>query len=83
MKSTIQTELTDFRAEIDEKVIAVRDLVKQTIAKHDKTTEKLVKEVHEAAKRTAKQITQAQTNTSGVSYDWALGQTSHTLQTGS
>ena len=62
---------------------AVKDLVKQTIAKHDETTEKLVEEVHESAKRTAKQIEQAQTNTSGASYARALGETSHTLQTGS
>ena len=61
---------------------AVKDLVKQAIAKHDETTGKLVEEVHEAAKRTAKQTEQAQTNTSGASYARAVGETSHTLQTG-
>ena len=39
--------------------------------------------MHEAVKITAKQIEQAQTNTSGASYARAVGQTSHTLQTGS
>ena len=82
-KSSIQTGLTEFKAEIDQRMTAVKDLVKQTIAKHDETTEKLVDVVHEAAKRTAKQIEQVQTNTSGASYARALGQTSHTLQTGS
>ena len=61
----------------------VKDLVKQTIAKQDETTEKLVEVVHEAVKTTAKQIEPAQTNTSGASYAKAVGQTSHTLQTGS
>ena len=61
----------------------VKDFVKQTIAKHDETSEKLVEVVHEAVKTTAKQIEQAQTNTSGASYARAVGQTSHTLQTGS
>ena len=61
----------------------VKDLVKQTIAKQDETTEKLVEVVHEAVKTTAKQIEQAQTNTSGASYARAVGQTSHTLQTSS
>ena len=45
--------------------------------------EKLVEEVHEAAKRTAKQMEQAHTKKSGASYAGALGQLSHTLQTGS
>ena len=61
----------------------VKDLVKQTIAKHDETTEKLVEEVHEAVKTTAKQKAQTQTNTSGASYARAVGQTGPTLQTGS
>ena len=61
----------------------VKDLVKQTIAKHDETTERLVEVIHEAVKTTAKQTEQAQTNTSGASYPRAVGQTSHTLQTGS
>ena len=66
VKGSIQTGLTEFRAEINQKMTTVKDLVKQTIAKHDETTKKLVEEVHEAAKRTAKQIEQAQTNTSGA-----------------
>ena len=57
----------------------VKDLVKQTIAKHDETTEKLVEVVDEAVKTTAKQIEQAQTSTSGASYARAVGQTSQTL----
>ena len=61
----------------------VKDLVKQTIAKHDETTEKLVEVLHEAVKTTAKQIEQAQTSTSRASYARAVGQTSHALQTGS
>ena len=81
VKSSIQTGLTEFKAVIVHKLSAVRDLVKQTIAKHDKTTEKLVEEVHQAAKKTAKQTVQAQTNTSGARYARALGQTSHTFQT--
>ena len=83
VKSSIQTGLTEFKAEIDQKLTVVRNLVKETIAKHDETTEKLVEEVHEAAKRPAKQTKQAQTNTSEASCARALGQTSHTLQTGS
>ena len=83
VKRSIQTRLTEFKAEVDKKLTDVRDLVKQTIAKHNETTEKLFEEVHEAAKRTAKQIEQGQTNTSGASYASALGQTNHTLQTGS
>ena len=82
VKSSIQTGLTEYKAEIDQKLTAVRDQVKQIIAKHVETTEKLVEEVHEAAKRTAKQIEQAQTNTSGASCARALGQPRHTLQTG-
>ena len=50
MKSSIQTRFTEFKAEIDQKLTALRDLVKQTIAKHDETTEKLVEEVQEATK---------------------------------
>ena len=61
----------------------VKDLVKQTIAKHHETTEKIVEVVHEAVKTTAKQIENAQTKTSGASYARAVGQTSHILQTGS
>ena len=53
VKSSAQTRFTEFKTEIDQKLTAVRDLVKQTIAKHDETTEKLVEEVHEAAERTA------------------------------
>ena len=83
VKSSIQAGLKEFKAEIDQKLTAVKDLVKQTIAKQDETTGKLVEEVHEAAKRTAKQIEQAQTNTSGASFARALGQTSQTLKTGS
>ena len=83
VKSSIQTGITEFKAEVDQKLTAVRDLVKQTIAKHDETTEKLVEEVHQAPKRTAEQIEQAQTNTSGASFARTLGQTSHTLKTGS
>ena len=67
VKNSTQTGVTDIGAEIDQKSAAVRDLVKQTIAKHDKTTEKLVEEVPEAAKTIAKQKEQAQTNTSGAS----------------
>ena len=81
-KRSIRTGLTEFKAEIDQKLLVVKDLVKQTIPKHDETTEKLVGGVHEAVKTTAKQIEQAQTNTSGASYAKALGQTSHTLQIG-
>ena len=55
MKSSIQTGLTELKAEIDQNLSAVRDFVKQTIAKHNETREKLVEEIHEAAKRTAKQ----------------------------
>ena len=83
VKSSIQTGLTEFRSEVDQKLTAVRDLVKQQFAKQDQITEKIVEEVHEAAKRTAKQIEQAQMNTSGASYARALGQTGHTLQTAS
>ena len=54
VKNSIQTRLTEIEAEIDQKLTAVKDLVKQTPAKHDKTTDKLVEEVHEAAKRTEK-----------------------------
>ena len=43
LKSSIQTGLTEFKAEIDQKLTAVRDRVKQKIAKHDETTEKLLK----------------------------------------
>ena len=82
-KRSIQTGLTEFKAEVNQKMRVAKDLVKQTIAKHDETTEKLVEVVHEAVKTTAKQIEQAQTNTSGASYARAVGQTSHTLQTGS
>ena len=82
-KRSIQTGLTEFKAEVDQKLTVVKDLVKQTIAKHDETTEKLVEVVHEAVKTTAKQIEQAQINTPGASYARAVGQTSHTLQTGS
>ena len=54
VKSSAQTRFTEFKPEeIDQKLTAVRDLVKQTVAKHDETTEKLIEEVHEAAKRTA------------------------------
>ena len=83
VKSSIQTGLTEFKVEGDQKLTDVRALVNQIIAKHDETTEKPVEEVHEAAKRTGKQIEQAQTNTSGASYARALGQTNHALQTGS
>ena len=38
VKSSIQTGPKRVKAEIDQKLPAVRDLVKQTIAKHDKTT---------------------------------------------
>ena len=82
-KRGIQKGLTEFKAEVDQKVTVVKDLVKQTIAKHDETTEKLAEVVHEAVKTTAKQIEKAQTNTSGASYARAVGQTSHTLETGS
>ena len=83
VKGSIQTGPTEFKAEIDQKLTAVKDLVKQTIANHEETTGKLVEEVHEAAKRTAKQIEQAQTISSGARYARALGETSHTLQSGS
>ena len=83
VKCSIQTGLTEFKSEIDQKLTAFKDLVKQTIAKHDETTEKLVEVVHEAAKRTPKQIEQAHTNISGAGYARALGQTSHNSQTGS
>ena len=82
-KNSIQSGLTEFKVEIDQKLTAVKDFVKQTNAKHDETTEKLVEVVHEAAKTTAKEIEKGQTNTSGASYARAVGQTSHTLQTGS
>ena len=81
-KRSIQTGLTEFKAEVNQLLTVVKDLVKQTIAQHDETAEKLVEVVHEAVKTTAKQIEQAQTNTSGASYARALGKTSHTLQTG-
>ena len=80
-KRSKKTGLTEFKAEVDQKLTVVKDVVKQTIAKHDKMTEKLVEVVHEAVQTTAKQIEQAQTNTSGASYARAVGQTSHTLQT--
>ena len=83
MKSRIQTGLTEVKAEIDQKLTTVRQLVKQTNAKHDETTEGLGQEVDEAAKTTAKQIEQAQTKTSGASYAGALGRTGLTSQTGS
>ena len=67
VKSSIQTGLTEVKAEVDQKMTDVRDLVKQTIAKHDETTEKFVEEVQETAKGTAKQIEKAETNTSGAS----------------
>ena len=79
---SIQTGLTDFKADVDQKLTVFKDLAKQTNAKHDETTEKL-EVVQEAVKTSAKQIEQAQTNTSGASYAKAVGQTSHTLQTGS
>ena len=82
-KRSIQTGLTEFKAEVDQKMTVVTDLVKQTIAKHDETTEKLVGVVHEAVKTTPKQIKQAQTKTSRASYARAVGQTSHSLQIGS
>ena len=82
-KRSIQTGLTEFKEEVDQKLTVVKDLVKQTIAKHDETTEKNAEVVHEAVRTTAKLIEQAQTNTSGESYARAVGQTSHTLQTGS
>ena len=82
-KRSIQTGLTEFKAEVDQKMAVVKDLVKQTIAKHDETTEKLVEVVHEAVKTTAKQTERGQTNTSGASHAAAVGQTSHTLQNGS
>ena len=82
-KSSIRTELTEFKAQIDQKLTDVGDLLKQTIAKHDETTEKLAEVVHEAPKENAKQIGEAQTNTSGASYARAWGHTNHTLQTGS
>ena len=53
VKSIVQTGLTEFTAEIDQKLTTVRDRVKQTIAKHDETTEKIVEEIHGAAKRIA------------------------------
>ena len=43
VKSRALTGLTEFKAEIDQKMTAVKDLVKQTIAKHDETTENLLK----------------------------------------
>ena len=82
-KRSIQMGLTEFKAEVDQKSTVVKDLVKQTIANHDETSEKFVEVVQEAVKTTAKQIEQAQTNTSGASYAKAVGQTNHTLQTGS
>ena len=82
-KRSIQTRLTEFKAEVDQKMTVVKDLVKQTVAKHDETTKKLVEVVHEAVKTTGKQIEQAQTKTSRASYARAVGQTSHTLQSGS
>ena len=39
VKSSIQTGLTEFKAELDQELTAVKDLVKQTIVKHDETTE--------------------------------------------
>ena len=73
-KRSIQTGLTEIKAEVDQKLIVVKDLVKQTIAKHEETTGKLVEVVQEAVKATAKQIEEAQTNTSGASYAKALRQ---------
>ena len=83
VKSSIQTGLTEFQAEIDQKLTDIRDIVKQAIARHNKVTKKLAEEVQKAAKRTAKQVEQAETNTSGAGYARALGQTNHNLQTGS
>ena len=48
-----------------------------------KQEKNLLKKYTKQQKRTAKQIEQAQTNTSGASYARVLGQTNHTLQTGS
>ena len=79
-KRSMQTGLTEFKAEVDQKLTVVKDIVKQTIAKHDETAARLVEVVNEAVKTTAKQIEQAQTNTSGASYATAVGKTSHTLQ---
>ena len=77
-KRSIQTGFTEFKAEVNQKMTVIKVLVKQTIAKPDETTAKLVEVVHEAVKTTAKQIEQTQTNTSGASYARAVGQTSHT-----
>ena len=82
-ENSVQTGLTEFKAEMDHRLRDVIDLVKQTFAKDGETTEKLVEEVHEAAKRTAKLIKQAQISTSGASYNRGMGQTSHTLKSGS
>ena len=82
-KNSLRRGLTEFKAEIDQKTTAFRDLAKQTIAKNDEMTEKLVQEGHEAAKRTDKPKEQAQTNTSGSTQARAPGQKGHTLQTGS
>ena len=82
-KRSILTGLTEFRAEVDQNFTVVKDLVEQTIAKHDKTSEKFVEVVYEAVKTNAKQKEQAQTNISGASYARAVGQTSHILKTGS
>ena len=73
MKCSIQRGLTEIKAEGDQKVTALRDPVKQTFVKHDETTQKLVEEVHGAAKKTAKQKEQAQAKTSRASYARALG----------
>ena len=81
VKSSILTGLKEFKAEIGQKLTAVIDLVKRTIAKHDKTTEKPAEEVHEEAKRNAKELEKAQTKTSGAIFARAVGQTSRTLQT--
>ena len=82
VKSSIQTGLTEIRAEVDQKLTAVLNLAEQLNARHDEATEKLIEELQGAAKRPAKQIELAQTNTFVASYASALGQTSHTLQSG-
>ena len=55
-KSSKWTGLKELKAEIDQKLTAAREFVEQTIAKHDETTKKLAEQVHEAAKRAAKQV---------------------------
>ena len=48
---SVQTGLTEVKAEVDQKLTVVKDLLEQTIAEHDETTGNIVEVVHEAVKK--------------------------------